>query len=178
MAKKKATVSPENPDISDIVGFNPEAFNKDWRKKIILGKDFSDDNLLHIPTGSLKLDWALRRPFLEGSMVEIYAPSGTGKTTIALEVASNAMKMGKLVFYIDLEYKLREAQLEMIEGFDRTNFSILRRSTKYDARAYDCISWLCYSARFCRRTVARGRGCRGARKYDYGSGCSPLPQND
>ncbi len=119
--------------VEEIVGFDPKNFKKEWRHKIKSGEEFSDDDLLHISTGSIKLDWALRRPFLEGSFVEVFAPNATGKTTLALEVASNAMKMGKLVFYIDLEYKLREAQLEMIDGFDRAKFTILYPDTGEEA---------------------------------------------
>jgi len=120
-------------EVSDIMGFDINDFKKEWRDKVKSGEDFNDDELKHIPTGSIKLDWALGRPFLEGQFVEVYAPNATGKTTLALEVASNAMKMGKLVFYIDLEYKLREAQLNMIDGFDRTNFTILYPDTGEEA---------------------------------------------
>jgi recombination protein RecA len=119
--------------VSDIMGFDINDFKKEWRDKVKSGKDFDDSQLKHISTGSIKLDWALGRPFLEGQFVEIFAPNATGKTTLALEVASNAMKMGKLVFYIDLEYKLRESQLEMIDGFDRTNFTILYPDTGEEA---------------------------------------------
>jgi recombination protein RecA len=56
-----------------------------------------------------------------------------GKTTLALHVCKNAMKMGKLVFYLDLERKLREAQIEMIPGFERENFTIVYPDTGEEA---------------------------------------------
>lgn len=120
-------------EVNKIVGFDVKMLKKEWRSKIVEGNKFSDDDLLHVSTGSIKLDWALRRPFLEGQFVEIFAPAATGKTTLALEVCANAMKMGKLVFYIDLEYKLREAQLEMISEFNRDNFTVLYPDTGEEA---------------------------------------------
>jgi recombination protein RecA len=117
----------------DETTFDPTILKKEWKDKVKKGKDFKDDQLRHISTGSIKLDWALKRPFIEGSMVEVFGPNAVGKTTLALEVCSNAMKMGKLVFYIDLEYKLREVQLDMIEGFERDKFAILYPDTGEEA---------------------------------------------
>ena len=113
--------------------FDPTILKKEWKDKVKKGHDFKDDELRHISTGSVKLDWALKRPFIEGSMVEIFGPNAVGKTTLALEVCSNAMKMDKLVFYIDLEYKLREVQLNMIDGFERDKFAILYPDTGEEA---------------------------------------------
>lgn len=104
-------------------------FRKEWREKIVRGSDFKDSDLSPISTSSAKLDWALKLPFLEGSIVEVFGHNQSGKTTLALEVCSNAMKMGKRVFYIDLERKLREAQLEMIDGLERELFTLMYPDT-------------------------------------------------
>ncbi len=126
-------MSDAEKELNKIVGFDVKNLKKEWQKKVKLGEDFSDDELLHVPTGSTKLDWALRRPFLEGQLVEIFAPNATGKTTLALHVCKNAMKMGKLVFYLDLERKLRESQIEMIDGFTRDKFTIVYPDTGEEA---------------------------------------------
>lgn len=120
-------------ELGEIIGFDYGSVKKDWKDKIKPGSDFRDDELQHISTGSIKLDWALKRPFLEGQLVEIFAPNATGKTTLALHVAKNAMKMGKLVFYIDLERKLRESQINMIPGFTRDNFTLVYPDTGEEA---------------------------------------------
>lgn len=108
-------------------------FKKEWREKIVKGIDFKDSDLRPISTSSTKLDWALKLPFLEGSIVEVYGPNQTGKTTLALEVCGNAMSMGKKTFYMDLERKLREAQLNMIDGFDRDGFTLVYPDTGEEA---------------------------------------------
>jgi len=125
--------SEAEKEISKIIGFDVATVKKEWKDKIKLGNEFRDDELQHISSGSIKLDWALKRPFLEGQLVEIFAPNATGKTTLALHVCKNAMKMGKLVFYVDLERKLREAQIEMIPGFERERFTIIYPDTGEEA---------------------------------------------
>ena len=126
-------MSEAEKELSKIVGFDVATQKKEWKGKFKAGVDFKDDELQHISTGSVKLDWALKRPFMEGQIVEIFAPNATGKTTLALHVCKNAMKMGKLVFYIDLERKLRESQVNMVRGFDRTNFNIVYPDTGEEA---------------------------------------------
>lgn len=118
MAKAKEVVE-------EITGLTIEDLAKDLKSKFKKGNDFRDSDLLSISTGSIKLDWALRLPYLEGQMVELYGPQGSGKTTCALHICQNAMKLGKHVFYFDLEYKLREAQILMIKGFNRDLFNII-----------------------------------------------------
>lgn len=138
MAKK----TPEE-EVEDIVGASAiEALKKkEWKGKIISGLELRDDDLMSISTNSIKLDLALKRPFVEGSIVEIYGDNSTGKTTLALEVASNAMAAGKHVFFIDLERKLREAQLVMIKNFNREKFSILYPDTGEETidMMHECI---------------------------------------
>lgn len=130
MAKDKA-----NKEAEDIVGASIEDLKKSLKSKIKSGEDLRDADLKSISTGSIKLDWALRLPCLEGSMIEIFAPQGVGKTTLALHICSNAMLMGKRVFYFDLEFKLREAQISMIKNFNRELFTIV-----YPDNAEDCMN--------------------------------------
>lgn len=108
-------------------------FEKKWKDKFVKGEELKDSDLQSISSGSLKLDWALGKPFVEGSIVELYGEHGTGKTTCALEVAANAHKLSKHVFYIDIERKLREAQLEMISELDRSKITVLYPDTGEEA---------------------------------------------
>lgn len=60
-----------------------------------------------IPTGSLSLDIALGIGGLPcGRIVEIYGPESSGKTTLTLEVISEAQKLGKTCAFIDAEHAL------------------------------------------------------------------------
>lgn len=60
-----------------------------------------------IPTGSLSLDIALGTGGVpRGRVVEIFGPESSGKTTLALHVASEAQKMGGIVAFVDAEHAL------------------------------------------------------------------------
>lgn len=131
MAKAKQNNS--DGDAEEITGMPIDELHKKLAKKIKSGVELKDSDLKSISTGSIRLDWALKLPCLEGSMMEIFAPQAVGKSTLALHISKNAMDMGKLVFYIDLEYKLREAQLTMIRGFNRDKFSVIYPDTAEEA---------------------------------------------
>jgi recombination protein RecA len=60
-----------------------------------------------IPTGSISLDIALGIGGLPcGRIVEIFGPESSGKTTLTLEIISEAQKMGKTCAFIDAEHAL------------------------------------------------------------------------
>ncbi|MHC4908952.1 MAG: recombinase RecA [Planctomycetota bacterium] len=60
-----------------------------------------------ISTGSLSLDIALGgRGFPRGRVVEVFGPESSGKTTLALTVASQAQKAGGVAAFIDAEHAL------------------------------------------------------------------------
>ena len=144
MAKKKNPASvPKPPSSGDLVNMRQDLLKR-WGAKVALGEDIRDKDLASISTGSFKLDWALGTPLIEGSLNEIYGTNQTGKTTLALEVSANAIKMNKPVFYFDVERKLRESQLNMIRGLapDKRNlFTRIRPDTGEEAAdmIYDCI---------------------------------------
>jgi recombination protein RecA len=60
-----------------------------------------------ISTGSLALDLALGIGGVpRGRVIEIYGPESSGKTTLALHIASEAQKLGGMVAFIDAEHAL------------------------------------------------------------------------
>ncbi|MCZ6835552.1 MAG: recombinase RecA [Planctomycetota bacterium] len=60
-----------------------------------------------ISTGALSLDIALGgRGVPRGRVVEIFGPESSGKTTLALTIASNAQKTGGVAAFIDAEHAL------------------------------------------------------------------------
>ena len=60
-----------------------------------------------IPTGALSLDMALGVGGVpRGRIIEIFGHEGTGKTTLALHIVSEAQKMGGIAAFIDVEHAL------------------------------------------------------------------------
>jgi len=142
VAKKKApkfdAATPEQ-----IAAFT-ESIEKDWAGNLVAGSviEEHDKNRRPISTGSTKLDWALTKPFVEGTINEIHGKNGVGKTTFALEVAANATLMGKMVFFFDLERKLVDAQIAMIPRLNRDLFWRIRPDNGEDAvnKVHRCVT--------------------------------------
>jgi recombination protein RecA len=64
-------------------------------------------NIESISTGSLSLDLALGIGGLpKGRVIEIYGPESSGKTTLALQVISEAQKVGGICAFVDAEHAL------------------------------------------------------------------------
>lgn len=60
-----------------------------------------------IPTGALALDAALGIGGVpRGRIIEIYGPESSGKTTLALQIVSEAQRAGGVAAYIDAEHAL------------------------------------------------------------------------
>ena len=73
---------------------------------MFLGADHKGD-VATISTGSLSLDVALGVGGVpRGRIVEIYGPESSGKTTLTLEIISNAQKTGGSAGFIDAEHAL------------------------------------------------------------------------
>ena len=142
MAKRKAKKFEEaTPE--QIQAFT-ESIEKDWKGTAVPGAviEEHDSNRRPISTGSTKLNWALTRPFVEGTINEIHGKNGVGKTTFALEVAANATLMGKMVFFFDLERKLVDAQIAMIPRLNRELFWRIRPDNGEDAvnKVHRCVT--------------------------------------
>lgn len=131
----------EAPSIEQITGFNNEIL-KEWGATAAHGPSIKDKELASISTGSVKLDWALGIPLMEGSVCEYYGPNSVGKTSLALEAAANATLMGKPVYFFDLERKLRESQLDIVPHMNRELFVRIRPDTGEEAvnRIHKCVT--------------------------------------
>lgn len=72
-----------------------------------LGEDAVLPDVKSIPTGALSLDIALGIGGVPcGRIVEVYGPESSGKTTLALHIASEAQKKGGVAAFIDAEHAL------------------------------------------------------------------------
>jgi recombination protein RecA len=72
-----------------------------------LGSDALVPDIAVIPTGSLSLDIALGVGGVpRGRVVEIFGPEASGKTTLALQIVSEAQRAGGIAAFIDAEHAL------------------------------------------------------------------------
>jgi len=69
-------------------------------------------------TGSFKLDMGLTVAIPQGSIVELFAENGVGKTTVALEIEGQAQQNGCRVAYLDLEGSLNMSLVQSIRTLD------------------------------------------------------------
>jgi recombination protein RecA len=127
--------------MAELAGFS-ESLLKEWGKQAVAGQDILLEDPKPISTGSVRLDWALVNPFVEGSINEIYSEEGCGKTTLALEVCANATQMGKQVYYFDLERKLVRSQVQMVKGLNLSLFIRIRPDNGEEAvnKVLECLN--------------------------------------
>ena len=72
-----------------------------------LGDQTIPQEIGHIPTGALTLDFALGiGGFPKGRVVEIFGPESSGKTTLCLSAVANAQKAGGIAAFVDAEHAL------------------------------------------------------------------------
>lgn len=121
MAKKK-----ENLNILDVLKaeFGDEHFES------------SADVEKVIPTGSLSLDVSTGVGGIPvGRFTAIYGPESSGKTTLALSIAREALKLEGSVLFIDMEQTLHSPYANKIMGeyYDNEKFIIARPKTAEQA---------------------------------------------
>ena len=85
------------------------------------------ENISYVPIGPA-LDSKLGGGIPEGSLVLIRTLAKVGKSTLAMQIVSNALAQGRYVIYADIECRLSGFKYFQIRGFDFYNpkFLILR----------------------------------------------------
>lgn len=83
-----------------------DEFKKKYKKDVVPIENMIRSNVQVLRTGSIRLDLRLRGGFRAGSISELHGREGSGKSTIALSTASQVLKNGGRVLYLDLEYSL------------------------------------------------------------------------
>jgi len=78
-----------------------------------------------IPT-TPSLDLGLNGGLQEGSWTLITGQKKTGKTTLALQIAANAQKLGRHVYYFNVEHRFGEKNLSTVRHLktDKDNFTL------------------------------------------------------
>ena len=109
MAKDRPTRAPVSSDKDQALQDALADIEKRYGRGAImkLGDAHAEFRVDVISTGSLSLDLALGVGGLpRGRITEIYGPEGTGKSTLAYHVVSQAQKGGGVAAYIDVEHAL------------------------------------------------------------------------
>ena len=91
--------------------------------------DRPEMNVEAIPTGSLALDAALGIGGVpKGSIIEIYGPESSGKTTLALHIVAEAQKRGGEAAFVDAEHALDPVYAAAL-GVDTDNLLVSQPDT-------------------------------------------------
>ncbi|MBI5211521.1 MAG: recombinase RecA [Elusimicrobia bacterium] len=108
-----------------------KAFGRDAIMK--LGDRAAKIKVEVIPTGVLSLDLALGVGGIpRGRVVEIFGPESSGKTTLALQVAAQAQRLGGTAAYIDAEHAMDPDYARKI-GVDVENLLIAQPDSAEEA---------------------------------------------
>jgi recombination protein RecA len=97
------------PDREKAIDLALSQIEKQFGKGAImrLGNDEPLPDVDAIPTGSLSLDIALGVGGVpRGRVIEIFGPESSGKTTLALHIIAEAMKLGGIAAFVDAEHAL------------------------------------------------------------------------
>ena len=113
------TSTKEHDDISEFMADVHKSVNKELGENALIDLSVDDSFVVvkrFAPTGSRQLDYCISNTsnggFPEGRITEIYGPTASGKTTLALIAAANVQKMGGIVIYIDSEQALNIKRAE------------------------------------------------------------------
>lgn len=119
-------MSKKDKETTKIAG-TLDSIRKDFGN-VLISADVLKENEGRIIPVTLGLDLALNGGFPEGTAMTLAGVTGSGKTTLALTMISNAQAMGKKCFYIDAEARLRSELLACIPGIDPSKLTIIRSS--------------------------------------------------
>lgn len=86
-----------------------------------------------------KLDFALSGGIPEGSRVVFSGPPKCGKTTTILQIAANAIKEGRKVFYYDVENRFKKLNLYGIKDFDAEKMRLIHSTEEHQLTAEEYL---------------------------------------
>ena len=126
MAKKKQQKEePEFLEIDKYLKTVEKGLSKIVDASNFTSADFVLDSPPQIIPVSPAIDVALGGGITDGSWNIFSGPSKCGKTIMALTVARNAQKMGKKVFFINIEGRISELQLKGVHGLQIKEISMV-----------------------------------------------------
>mgnify|MGYP003417790024 CR=1 FL=1 len=123
-------------ELSEIV----EELNKQYGDIIIPGGRLVEKSGNYISTGLLGMDIALNGGIREGTWVHIGSLPKTGKTSFCLNIVASAQKMGKNVYFVDVEGRLQTELLDCIDGLNKDTLKVIKSGEDKILSAEDYLS--------------------------------------
>src|SRR5688572_425817 len=96
-----------------------------YGEELVLDASFIVDKPKKIISVGPALDLALNGGVPEGSWMIISGQPKTLKTTITLQLCANAQKLGKMIFYNDVEGRLKKLNLLGTKDLDLKRFKVI-----------------------------------------------------
>lgn len=110
-----------------------DLFKKNYGQDSIMTLDSKPRECDFIPTGILSLDNILGVGGIpRGRITEIYGPESSGKSSVCLQLISNAQNLGLRTLYIDTEHALNPSLAEML-GVDLSQLLLCQPDSGEDA---------------------------------------------
>ena len=127
--------------------------SKDFGKEIVTGaKDIIERDLKVIPICP-SLNIATNGGIPEGSWVTFSGRPKCGKTTSVLHFCANCQKLGKEIFFLNIEGRLKKMNLEGIQGLNKEKFHVIGSTEDKILSAQDYLNIAEKILRSVRRTV-------------------------
>jgi RecA/RadA recombinase len=115
----------EDDQVEESPSNSIEEIIKKYGNIITDGKFFVDNPKKIIPV-SPALDIILGGGIAEGSFVVLAGAPKSGKTALSLHFAGNAQQLGRKVFYLNIEGRIKERDLSGIKHLDMDKLTIIR----------------------------------------------------
>lgn len=140
MAKKDKTeeqTSDSNDELQKII-------EKKYGKIMFSGSHIKENPKVLIPT-TPTLDLSLRGGIPEGSWTLISGRPKTGKTSLSLQIAANAQRMGRHVYYLNVEHRFGEKNLSTVRHLKTTPdcFTLIESTREKILTSQDFLNIAC-----------------------------------
>lgn len=142
----KAKRKPINEESLD------EWLSREHGKDILITADDIVDQKRDILPTILSLDISLSGGIPDGTLCLLSGKPKTGKTTLCLQILSNAIKLGRPAFYLDIERRCKASLLNTIRGLDTSKLQMVRENEE----PFSADQWLSILERIiknCKKSV-------------------------
>jgi len=93
------------------------ALRKKFGDDVVMTGDYAPGNIVFTPSGSFAVDDILGGGIPEGRIIECYGEASSGKSTLALFIAAQFQKQGKIIAFLDHENSYSEEYAQKL-GID------------------------------------------------------------